>query len=361
MPTSASACVTDTPASLGFRWPAEWEPHRATWLAWPHNRETWPGRLDAAEEAVARIVRALEGREQVVITVCDAAVEDRARGCLIAAGLDPERRGLRFAAIPSNDAWIRDHGPLFVVRGAGAARERAVVDFRFNAWGGKYPPWDEDDAVPRRIAEEQGLRRFAREEVLEGGSIDGNGLGAVLTTESCLLHPNRDGAGGGGRTREQMERLLCDALGARQVLWLYAGIRGDDTDGHVDDVARFVAPARVVTAVEENSADANYTPLQENLRRLRTLRDQDGKLLEVVPLPMPPALVIDGLRRPASYANFYLANGVALVPSFGVSTDERARSILAECLEGRELVSIPCQDLVVGLGALHCMTQQEPL
>jgi agmatine deiminase len=347
------------PAALGYRWPAEWERHAATWLAWPHNPETWPGRLERAEDAFVGILRALQERETVRLLVRDEALEDRARRRLASGGVDADH-SIEFHRIPTDDAWLRDSGPIFVTRedGHGGA-ERAILDFGFDSWGRKYAPWDRDDAVPRAVAAALGLPRFQADFVLEGGSIDGNGAGTLVTTESCLLHPNRE-RGGSGRSREVMERRLADWLGATNVLWLGEGIAGDDTDGHIDDIARFVAPGTVVAAVAEDPSDANFAPLAENLRRLRGMRDQDGKLLSVVPLPMPPAVTIDGLRCPASYANFLLANGCALVPTFGVATDERALAVLRELLPDRDVVGVPCIDLVEGLGAIHCLSQQEP-
>lgn len=346
-----------TPQAEGFRWPAEWEPHRATWLAWPHNPETWPGHLDGAVAGLVAMVSALHESEQVCITVRDAAMEEAARRRLSRAGIE---KNLEFHHFPTNDAWIRDHGPVFVKR----AGEPAVVDFRFDAWGRKYPPWDLDDRIPRAIAAARQLRCFGVEVVLEGGSVDGNGRGCLLTTESCLLNPNRgpvpSPGGETARTREALERLLHDTLGATSVLWLGGGIEGDDTDGHVDDLCRFVDPATVVAVEEEDPRDPNHAPLAENLRRLRGMRDQDGKPLAVATLPMPPPLRIAGLRCPASYANFYLANGVALVPVFEVPSDVRALAALRELLPGREVVPIPARELVLGLGAVHCLTQQEP-
>ncbi len=346
-----------TPAALEYRWPAEWEQHAATWLAWPHNAETWPGRLARAEEAFVGLLRALQGREPVRLLVGGEALEDHARRRLADAGVDAER-AIEFHRIPTDDAWLRDSGPIFVRRDDGrGGSERAVLDFGFDCWGRKYEPWEHDDAVPRAVAALLGLPRFQADFVLEGGSIDGNGAGTILTTESCLLHPNREP---GGRSREAMERRLADWLGATHVLWLGQGIAGDDTDGHIDDVARFVGPGTVVAAVEEAASDANHAPLAENLRRLRGMRDQDGKPLSVVPLPMPPAVEVDGVRCPASYVNFLLANGCALVPTFGVATDERALAVLRELFPDRDVVGVPCVDFVQGLGAIHCLSQQEP-
>jgi len=338
-----------SPQSEGFRWPAEWEPHHATWLAWPHNAETWPGHLEAVVASYVEMVRALHTGERVCITVLDEAMEEAARRRLGQAGIES---GLEFHRFPTDDAWIRDHGPVFVKR----ANQVAVVDFRFDSWGRKYPPWDRDDRIPAAIAAARGMRRFGVEIVLEGGSVDGNGCGSVLTTESCLLNPNR----GPSRTREALERILHQTLGATQVLWLAAGIEGDDTDGHVDDLCRFVNPTTVVAAEEKDPGDPNHAPLAENLRRLREMRDQEGKPLAVATLPMPPPLRIAGLRCPASYANFYLANQVVLVPVFEAASDARALAVLRELLPGREVVPIRARELVLGLGAVHCLTQQEP-
>jgi len=341
-----------TPAALGYRWPAEWEPHRATWLSWPHNRETWPTALPAVVESFAAIVRALVPHESVCVGVGDEALEASARAAIARAGVDPE--GVTFHHYETNDAWARDHGPIFVVREHPPSR--AVLDFRFDNWGRKYPGWELDDAVPGHVAHILGLPRFACETVLEGGGIDGDGRGSVLTTESCLLNANR----GVGRTREHIEQVLADSLGAQRVLWLAGGIEGDDTDGHVDDVARFVAPGVVVAAVCDDASDPNHAPLAENRRRLAQMSDARGAALSVVELPMPPRLGVGGQRSPASYANFYLANGVALLPSFGVPSDARALAVLRELLPKREVAAIPCADLVSGFGAIHCVTQQEP-
>jgi agmatine deiminase len=358
-----------------YRWPAEWERHAATWLTWPHNEETWPGRLERVESAFALMVRALLPREEVRINVADDAMESRVRG-LLAGDAD----AVSFFEIPSDDAWARDHGPVFVVSqgrietegqdqgrndGVGGGSEDdlsrlVLMDFDFNSWGRKYPPWDRDEAIARRCAEACGVAIQQPGFVLEGGSIDGDGRGTVLTSEACLLNENRRREGEGPRTHASMESRLSAALGARHVIWLADGIVGDDTDGHVDDFARFVAPGRVVCAVEKSPADPNYGLLRDARARLEQACDAAGRALEVVDLPMPPPVVEDGHRCPASYANFYLANGVALVPVFDAPTDQRAVSILDECLEGREVVPIAARDLVAGLGGVHCLTQQVP-
>jgi agmatine deiminase len=304
------------------------------------------------------IVRALAGRERVRVDVRDARMEEAVRRTLAGAGV-PDA-GVDFFHHPTNDAWVRDHGPIFAVRDAGGARERTVLDFGYDAWGGKYPPFDLDDDVPRRVADALGLPRLEPGFVLEGGSVDGDGAGTVLTTETCLLEPRRRKPGEAERTREEMERRLAAWLGARRVVWLGGEVEGDDTDGHVDDLARFVAPGVVVACVEPDPADPNSAPLADNLRRLRAARDASDRRLEVVELPMPPPVLWRGERCPASYANFYLANGAVLVPVFGAAQDARALATLRELLPGRDVVPVPARHLVVGLGAVHCLTQQEP-
>lgn len=336
------------------RWPAEWEPHAATWLSWPHNPDTWPRRLREAEAEYVVLVRLLAEREPVRINVQDAAHEERVRTLL---GRDVEDDVSCFHH-PTDDAWVRDHGPIFVLDSAG---EPSLVDFGFDAWGGKYPPWSRDDAIPRRVAQALGMSRRTADFVLEGGSIDGDGRGTVLTTETCLLSASRRREGEPERTRPELERRLAEWLGTRHVIWLGGEVAGDDTDGHIDDLARFVAPGVVVAAVEADASDPNHAPLAENHARLRAAHTADDELLTVVPLPMPPPRIVAGERTPASYANFYLANGAVLVPVFGVPSDARACAILGEVFEGRDVVPVPCTELVSGLGAVHCLTQQQPL
>lgn len=332
--------------------PAEWEPHEATWLSWPHNQDSWPGLFDTIPYVWAEIVRALVPFEEVRILVANDEMENGARQVLQEAEVSLQR--VRFFHIPTNDAWARDHGPVFVVRRA--EPRLAIVDWEYNAWGGKYEPWALDNAVPQRIAEVLGLPTAQPGMVLEGGSIDVNGCGTLLTTESCLLNPNRNPT----LTRETIEQTLRDYLGVRHILWLGAGIVGDDTDGHVDDVARFVAPRRVVAAVTEDRSSPDYAALADNFRRLQLMRDQDGQPLEIVPLPMPEPVFHQGQQLPASYANFYIANGTVLVPTFGVPQDRRALAILQELFPERRVVGIHCRALIWGLGAIHCVTQQQP-
>jgi agmatine deiminase len=349
--------MTPLPADLGLRLPAEWEPHEATWIAWPHRRDDWPGKFGPVPWVYAEIVRHLHQSERVCILVNDAAAEGRARRRLARSGIELGR--VRFFRCPTDRVWTRDYGPLFVKDAAGAV---AVTDWRFNAWA-KYDDWQRDDTVPARVAESLGLRRWqpevgGRRVVLEGGSIDVDGRGLLLTTEECLLSPIQ--ARNPGLGREELERVLGAYLGVRKVLWLGRGIAGDDTHGHVDDLARFVGPGTVVTAVEDDPGDVNHEPLRENLERLRGLTDLDGHPLRVHTLPMPAPLVFDGQRLPASYANFYIANDRVLVPTFNDPNDRRALGVLAELFPGRTVVGIHAVDLVWGLGTLHCLTQQQP-
>ncbi len=344
-----------TPAQLSFRMPAEWEPHAATWLAWPHNQETWPDPGAVMSAVYVEIIAALHRDERVHICVNDAETARHVYHTLEAAGVDLARIGIY--EIPTNDAWTRDHGPIFLTRRREQSSELGLTNWTFNAWGAKYPPWDLDDSVPKRIAHCLNLTPFTPHMVLEGGSIEVNGQGMLLTTESCLLNPNRNPS----LSRSDIEHLLREFLGVHHIGWLGAGIAGDDTDGHVDDIARFVAPTTVVCAVENDSADVNYRPLQDNLHRLRSMRDQSGHPLRVVPLPMPGPVESAGARLPASYVNFYIANRTVLVPTYDHPHDRAALSTLQALFPGRRVRGIRCTDLVVGLGALHCVTMQQPV
>jgi agmatine deiminase len=335
--------------------PAEWEPHRGTWLSWPHKEASWPGKFAPIPGIFAEIVRELAPHEEVHVNVGDEALEASARSVLAERGVALSR--VFFHRHPTDDAWCRDHGPIFLQRpGATGAAEQLILDWGYNAWGGKYPPFALDDAIPTRIAQELGVPVVAPGMVLEGGSIDVNGAGTLLTTEQCLLNPNRNP----GLSRSDLERRLRDYLGVRRILWLGDGIEGDDTDGHVDDLTRFVAPDTVVTAVEQDPRDANFGPLRDNLRRLRTMTDHAGEPLRIVELPMPPARYFEGQRLPVSYANFYIANGVVLLPGFDPERDAAAREVLQPLFPTRRISTIDCTDLVWGLGAIHCVTQQWP-
>ena len=343
-----------SPAQLGYRMPAEWAPHRGTWLSWPHREESWPGKFSPVPGIFAEIVRHLAPNEEVHINVRDRAFEAEVRAVLRTAQI---RFGnIFFHHNPTNDAWCRDHGPCFIQRQVAGRVEEAVVDWGYNAWGGKYPPFDDDDVVPTRIAGELRLPVFHPGIVMEGGSLDVNGRGTLLTTESCLLNPNRNP----GLSRDEIERSLRDYLGVRHILWLGDGIEGDDTDGHVDDLARFVDETTVVTVVERDPRDPNHKPLRENLQRLQKMTDQDGRPLDVLTLPMPPAMHQDGQRLPASYANFYIANGIVLLPAYHPPTDEIARETLQRCFPDRRVLPVNSVDLVWGLGSFHCVTQQWP-
>jgi agmatine deiminase len=349
--------TTPSPASLGYRMPAEWEPHEATWIAWPHEEDDWPGKFAPIPWVYTEIVRHLSRAEPVRILVSDADAERQARALLRRAGVEGHR--VVFFHAPTDRSWVRDTGPIFIRDAAGRV---AVTDWHFNAWA-KYDNWQRDDALPAFLARTLGMQRWApevrgRRVVLEGGSIDVNGAGLLLTTEECLLSPVQ--ARNPSLTKEELERALADYLGATRVLWLGRGIAGDDTHGHIDDLARFVAPGAVVTVVEDDPGDVNYEPLQENLERLRSLAGPDGQPLEVHTLPMPAPLFCDGQRLPASYANFYIANGLVLVPTFNDPNDRHALNTLAELFPGRAVVGIHSVDLVWGLGTLHCLTQQQP-
>jgi len=351
-----------TPCTLGYRMPAEWEPHEATWLAWPHNPEDWPGKFQTIPWVYAEIVRLLSARERVHILVNDARAEGRALGILERAGATLEQ--VIFHRWPTNRVWTRDSGPIFIRNAAGRV---AITNWRFDAWA-KYPEWQLDDQLPGRVKELLGLPEWQPEIgiengakhrlVLEGGSIDTNGEGVLLTTEECLLCDVQARNPGVGRA--QMERAFHDFLGVDQVIWLGRGIAGDDTHGHVDDISRFVGPETIVTAIEPDTKDANHEPLAENLQRLKAARTLEGKQFTVVELPLPRPVVFRGQRLPASYANFYIANGLVLVPTFNDPNDRVALNILAEVFPGREVIGIHSVDLVWGLGTLHCMTQQQP-
>jgi agmatine deiminase len=349
--------MSSVPAAAGWRMPAEWEPHQATWIAWPTRHDDWHGKFAPIPWVYADIVRHLNRSEAVRVLVDSSKVERQARSVLAKAGVDLDR--VRFFSIPTDRVWTRDYGPMFLVNGRG---ELACTDWGFNAWA-KYPDWRQDDAVPEQIRSALSIPSWRPEVrgqrvVLEGGSIDVNGQGLLLTTEECLLSPVQ--ARNPGVNRQELEQVFADYLGIKKVLWLGRGIQGDDTHGHIDDLARFVGPRTVVTVVEQNRDDPNYEPLQENLGRLKEMTDLDGKPLEVVELPMPAPLFFAGQRLPASYANFYIASDRVLVPTFNDPADRTALGILADLFPGRAVVGIHAVDLVWGLGTLHCLTQQQP-
>jgi agmatine deiminase len=366
--------MPSSPTSLGYRMPAEWEPHEATWIAWPHERTDWPGKFAAIPWVFVEIVRHLHQSEHVNILVNDAAGENQAKKVLTKIDLEWSR--IQFWRIPTNRGWMRDCGPIFLTKhrisGPGASAtgrsspnthdSLAITNWQFNGWG-KYSNWKLDNKVPEWINKKLKLPHWKPEAdlrpiVLEGGSIDVNGQGLMLTTEECLLSSVQER--NPGLTRADLERAFADYLGVRKVLWLGRGIAGDDTHGHVDDLTRFVAPSKAVTVVEDDPQDENYLPLQENLDRLRDMTGLEGQRLEVVPLPMPAPMFFGGQRLPASYANFYITNTKVLVPTFNDLKDRLALGILADLFPDRQVVGIHAADLVLGLGTLHCLTQQQP-
>jgi agmatine deiminase len=342
--------LSQTPAALGYRVPAEWQPHAATWLSWPRREGiSFPDSFDRVLPVLRAMVEALIQSEQVCINVCNGAHEVEARSAL--AGLPIER--ITFYRIPTNEPWCRDHGPIFLTRDRDP--KLAALNWDYNAWGNKYPPFNLDEVVPTRVAEVLTVPIFYPRMILEGGSIDVNGAGALLTTESCLLNKNRNP----NLSRHEIEQRLRDYLGVQDILWVGDGIAGDDTDGHIDDLARFVSEKTVVAVVEEDRDDENYEPLQKNLGRLRQMKIGKDNI-EIATLPMPTKIAREGLRLPASYANFYIANTCVLVPTFCDPADEVALSILRKCFSGRRVVGIDCRELIWGLGTFHCLTQQQP-
>lgn len=344
-----------TPAELGYLMPAEWQCHTATWLTWPKDPETWPDRVSLVEEIFLQMMAALAPNEIVNLLVDNDEAEAAVRARLAVPGME----NIRCHQIPTVDAWIRDYGPNFLVN---ASAGLAYNDWIFNAWGNKYEELKRDDGIPKRLESGLGIPRFEPGIVMEGGSIEVNGAGCVLTTEQCLLNPNRNPH----LSQPEIEQYLKDYLGVEKVLWLGEGIVGDDTDGHIDDIARFAAPDVIVCAVEDDPEDANYKLLQDNLERLQSMTDMRGRSFEIVTLPMPGVVGGESTdsrnldRLPASYANFYIANEVVLAPVFGHSNDARALETLQRLFSNRRVVGINCEPLVWGMGTIHCVTQQQP-
>ena len=329
--------------------PAEWETHSGTWLTWPHNPETWPEQdMQQVETEFMGIIRPLAKNEFVHILVNDEDMENTVASTLNANNV--EMKNIFLHDIPTNDSWIRDYGPNFIIQSDGKV---AANDWDFDSWGRKYK-WELDDLAGTVIAEESGLHHFKPEIVLEGGAIEVNGAGTCVTTESCILNPNRNN----GISRDAMETVLKDYLGISKVIWLHGEMEGDDTDGHIDNLARFVNPTTMVCSVEEDEEDPNYRCLKNNFDHLRSATDQDDNLFEIVTLPMPG--YIGSPRLPASYANFYIANKSVLVPVYGHPNDKRALSILEPLFPEREIIPIPSTTLILGLGGVHCLTQQQP-
>jgi agmatine deiminase len=328
--------------------------HEATWLSWPHKEASWPGKLETIYPNYSLFVKYLAQSEKVRINVVDAAMQAAATAHLVKAGVNMDQ--VSFYLHPTNDAWCRDHGPAFLINPA-ANQKKVIVDWNYNAWGNKYPPYDLDDVIPTLIGKHFDIPVYHPGIIMEGGSVEFNGTGTILTSTSCLLNPNRNSH----LNRDQIENYLFDYYGANQVLWVEEGIVGDDTDGHIDDTIRFVNEDTVLTVVESNKNDENYSILQDNLAQLKQMRLLNGKQLNIVELPMPDAVIYEDQRLPASYANFYISNKYVIVPTFRSAMDDRALTIIAEAYSNREVVGIDSTDIIWGLGSFHCLSQQEPL
>ncbi|WP_035073350.1 agmatine deiminase family protein [Anditalea andensis] len=343
-----------SPAALGYTFPAEFAPHKATWLSWPHKEASWPGKISSIYPSYAAFIKYIAMGEEVHIHVGDQVMQDFATQHLKQAQVNMEN--VYFHFFPTNDAWCRDHGPAFLTN-PHAEHRKALVKWNYNAWGGKYPPYDLDNLIPLKIAEYRQIPYFKPDIIMEGGSIEVNGKGTLLTTEACLLNPNRNPH----LSKTDIETYLQEYYGVSNVLWLKDGIIGDDTDGHVDDLTRFVNEDTVVTMITEDKADENYKPLKDNLKLLQKMRLENGKQLNIIELPMPGEIIYEDMRLPASYANFYISNHAVIVPTFHDPKDEKAIDILTDCFKDREVVGVDSLDLIWGLGSFHCLSQQEPL
>ena len=343
-----------TPRDLGYFFPAEFAPHAATWLSWPHKEESWPGKIHTIYPYYGEFVKELSKSERVYINVNDESMKSFAFDCLTRSGADLSK--ITFYIHPTNDAWCRDHGPAFLIN-PNATNKKIIVDWDYNAWGNKYPPYDLDDIVPTLIANKLKLPVFHPGIIMEGGSVDFNGSGTLITSTCCLLNPNRNPH----LKKEQIEYYLFNYYGVDQVLWVEEGIIGDDTDGHIDDTVRFVNEDTVMVVVEENKQDENYPLLQRNLHEIKKMRLINGKQLNIVELPMPDELYFEGQRLPASYANFYIANKVVIVPTYRSKKDEKALEIIGKCFPKRRIVGIDSTEIIWGLGSFHCLSQQEPM
>jgi agmatine deiminase len=342
----------DSPKQAGYAFPAEWELHEATWLSWPHKEESWPGKIESIYAPYAEFIKVVAEGEKVRININDEETKAFALEHLQKAGADLSN--IEFFDHPTNDAWCRDHGPAFLLNAEGT--KKAVVDWGYNAWGEKYPPYDLDDVIPTKIANHFKLPLFTPDIVMEGGSVEFNGKGTILTTTACLLNENRNPH----LSKYQIEQYLLEYYGAEQVLWLGDGIVGDDTDGHIDDITRFVNEDSVITVIESNPLDENYLRLQENLEALKEMRLLNGKALNIYELPMPSPVIHEDTRLPASYANFYIANKSVVVPTFRDVNDQLALDILQKVFPERQVVGIDSTDIIWGLGSFHCLSQQEP-
>ena len=342
-----------TPKELGYYFPAEFAPHIATWLSWPHKEASWPGKIDTIFPSYAKFIKVLTEGELVRINVKNEAMRLFAVSHLQKENVDISK--VEFFFHPTNDAWCRDHGPAFLINPA-AAQKKVIVDWNYNAWGNKYPPYDLDDVIPTLIGKHYGLPVYHPGIIMEGGSVEFNGKGTLITSTACLLNPNRNPQ----LNQEQIEGYLCDYYGVDQVLWVDEGIVGDDTDGHIDDTVRFVNEDTVITVIEESKSDENYALLQHNLRQLQQMRLLSGKQLNIVELLMPEELIYEDQRLPCSYANFYIANQSVIVPTFRSKRDDKALQIIQSCFPDRKVVGIDSTDIIWGLGSFHCLSQQEP-
>lgn len=342
-----------SPKKAGYRFPAEWVKHEATWLTWPHKEESWPGKIDTIYAPYCQFIKAVAEGEKVRVNVNDEETKAFAISKLKEQEVDLSQ--IEFYFNPSNDAWCRDHGPAFLVNPS-AESKKVIVDWGYNAWGNKYPPFEQDDIIPTLIADQLDIPVFNPGIVMEGGSVEFNGAGTILTTTACLLNKNRNPH----LTKEQIEEYLKECYGAEQVLWLGDGIVGDDTDGHIDDITRFVNEDTVLTVVESNPLDENYILLQENLAALKEMRLPDGRPLNIVKLPMPSPVIHEDTRLPASYANFYISNAAVVVPTFRDVNDEKALEIIRNVFQDRKVIGIDSTDIIWGLGSFHCLSQQEP-
>jgi len=352
-PSSGLEDPSPTPKSLGYYFPAEFAPHIATWLSWPHKEASWPGKIETIFPRYAEFVKYLSLSEKVRINVANEALKAFALQHITAAGANLDN--VEFFFHPTNDAWCRDHGPAFLINPK-AEQQKVVVDWAYNAWGGKYPPFDLDDVIPTLIAKHYNLPVYYPGIIMEGGSIEVNGKGTLMTSTACLLNPNRNPQ----LNQQQIEEYLCNYYGQEQILWVDEGIIGDDTDGHIDDTVRFVNEDTVITVIEENAVSENYGLLQHNLKQLQQMRLLNGKQLNIIELPMPGEVVYEGQSLPASYANFYISNKYVIVPTFRSAKDDKALQIIADCFKTREVVGIDSTDIIWGLGSFHCLSQQEP-
>jgi agmatine deiminase len=342
-----------TPNDLGYYFPAEFAPHCATWLSWPHKEASWPGKIDTIFPYYAQFVKELTKGEKVCINVCDEAMKNFALQTLQKAGVNLSC--VEFFLHPTNDAWCRDHGPAFLIN-PNAEQKKIIVDWNYNAWGNKYPPYDLDDVIPTLIAKHYDIPVYYPGIIMEGGSVDFNGAETLITSTACLLNENRNPH----LNQSQIEEYLINYYGVEQVLWIDEGIVGDDTDGHIDDTVRFVNEDTVIAVVEENKNDENHKLLEKNLKQLKQMRLLNGKQLNIVELPMPDELIYEDQRLPCSYANFYIANHIVIVPTFRCKKDERALQIIQSCFPSREVVGIDSTEIIWGLGSFHCLSQQEP-